>query len=157
MHNDKASVPGVFNIQIQPYILNFIGKVTVSPSKINCVNGKAPSSSKLSLRRDRAIGQRPRIHHTNFSCPNVSPFSHGMDDGVQTRVTTLYRLLEGLNGVSSKHETLISNFRDEIFRGVWCSEWISLQRNANIVRALRAPNSSKGFASKSARLSQNGW
>ena len=99
LHNDKASVPDIFYIQIQPYILNFIGKVTVLPSKINCVNGKAPSSSKISLRRDRAIGQRPRIHHTHFSCPNVSPFSQGIDDGVQTGVTTLHKLLEDLNGL----------------------------------------------------------
>ena len=59
--------------------------------------------------------------------------------------------------LDTKHATIISNFRDETFRGVWCSEWISLQRNVNKVRALRAPNSSKGFVSKSARLYQDGW
>ena len=47
LHYDKASVPDIFYIQIQPYILSFIGKVTVLPSKINCANGKAPSSARL--------------------------------------------------------------------------------------------------------------
>jgi len=112
LHNDKAFVPDIFYILIKPRMLNFIGKLTVLPSKMNCVNGEAPSTSKISLRRDPAIGQRPRIRQTQFSCPNVSPFSHGIDAGVQTGVTKLHRLLKGLNGLSSKHATLISNFRD---------------------------------------------
>ena len=54
--------------------------------------------------------------------------------------------------LDTKHATIISNFRDEPFRGTWFSECISLQRSVNKVRALREPSSSEGFVSKSARF-----
>jgi len=51
LHNDKASVPDIFYIQIQHHMINFIVKLAVLQSKINCVNGKAPSTSKISLEK----------------------------------------------------------------------------------------------------------
>ena len=121
--------------------------------------------------KNRAPQHAPTSHKVH--CMNLSFFSfylmtvffwrwitshYGDDDSMKKYFdwgkTDLWGFMRFLD---TKHATIISNFRDQTFRGVWCSECISLQRNVNKVRALRASNSSEGFVSKSARLYQDGW